>query len=290
MARSGFCCRVLALAVFLSVGLWSTAAWAEPEPTVHGSPEDMAAFEKLNALTWAQAFVDPCTEDWTKRWFLDGEKAKLSNSDKGMDFHAGPKWREDAHHAVLWTKPSFAGDVKIEYEYTRLDEQIRAVTILYIQATGKGEGPYVTDIRKWSDRREVPSMSQYFKHMNTYHISYAAWGTRNDDPDQDYIRARRYRGHGKDRLHGTELKPDYDRTGLFETGVPHRITVIKRGKQLFMHIRNAEAEWLCHWDGSKFPAITEGRIGLRHMYTRAARYKDFRVSTLPGKQDQADDR
>ena len=26
--------------------------------------------------------------------------------------------------------------------------------------------------------------------------------------------------------------------------------------------------------------VTEGRIGLRHMYTRSARYRDFRLSAL----------
>ena len=49
---------------------------------------------------------------------------------------AGPVPRENASHAVLWTKQSFAGDVKIEYEYTRTDDANQYVNILYIQATG----------------------------------------------------------------------------------------------------------------------------------------------------------
>jgi hypothetical protein len=29
----------------------------------------------------------------------------------------------------------------------------------------------------------------------------------------------------------------------------------------------------------KLPVITEGRIGLRHMFTRSARYKNIKIST-----------
>jgi hypothetical protein len=30
----------------------------------------------------------------------------------------------------------------------------------------------------------------------------------------------------------------------------------------------------------ELPAVTHGRIGLRHMFTRSARYSNFRVSVL----------
>ena len=69
--------------------------------------------------------------------------------------------------------------------------------------------------------------------------------------------------------------------GLFKIGVPYRITVIKKDRELFMHIRGDGREKLCHFLGNALPPIVEGRIGLRHMYTRGARYRDFRVS-VPG--------
>jgi len=46
--------------------------------------------------------------------------------------------------------------------------------------------------------------------------------------------------------------------------------------------RNSEKELLCHFITAKFPAITEGKVGLRHMYTRGARYGHFKVSELGG--------
>jgi len=51
-------------------------------------------------------------------------------------------------------------------------------------------------------------------------------------------------------------------------------------QDLFIHVRNSEKELLCHWRTDRFPPVVEGRIGLRHMWTRSARYRDFRVSVL----------
>ena len=210
-------------------------------------------------------------------WFLDGQQATVENSPQGLELSAGPEFKNDAHHMVLWTRQSFTGDLKIDFEYTRLDAETRCVNILYVQATGSGVGPYTTDIAQWSKLRTVPAMQMYFNHMHTYHISYAAYP--NDQTTEDYIRARRYLPEA-DGLRGTDLAPDYFQTGLFQTGVPHKITVIKRGQELFMHIRNAQKQLLCHWKNESLPPIVGGRIGLRHMYTRSARYREFRVSTV----------
>ena len=242
-------------------------------------PMEEQRFTELLEAQWQEAFFDPCTGNWKDNWRLDGQTARVFNSERGMDFHAGPDAFEDASHAVLWTLDSFEGDVKIEYEYTRLDAATRFVTILFIQATGSGKGVYDEDIMEWAELRDVPAMRTYFNHINTYHISYAAFDNQNDDPEEDYIRARRYMPETGKGLEGTDLLPDaYTRTGFFETGVPHKITVIKSGDRLYMRIAGPEQTRLCYWDTAPFPPITEGRIGLRHMCTRAARYRNFRVS------------
>jgi hypothetical protein len=178
------------------------------------------------------------------------------------------------------TNASFEGDVKIEYDYTRTDLEIRNVNILYIQATGSGEGPYAKDITEWNELRRVPAMKMYFNHMNTFHISYAAFPMVNDDPENDYIRGRRYVPKLGNGLSGTELSPGYYPDGLFLPGVEHHITVIKTGREILMRIENGEQEYVCRMSNPDLPAVTEGRIGLRHMFTRSARYRDFRISVL----------
>jgi Domain of unknown function (DUF1961) len=232
-----------------------------------------------NALNqnWKNVFTDSCTENWENKWFLDGKVAAVTHRFDGMQIAAGPQFMNSAHHTVLWTKDEFAGDLKIEFDYTRTDFGISCVNIIYIQATGSGVAPYFSDITQWNNLREVSGMEMYYDHMNTYHISYAAFGF--DDSGEDYVRARRYLPEGKG-LENTDLEPDYFNTGLFAPGVLHHFTIIKKGQELFMKVSNDEKTSYFHWNNSNTPAIKSGRIGLRHMFTRSARYKDFKVSVL----------
>jgi len=195
-----------------------------------------------------------------------------------MNLAAGPRWRDDAHHMVLWTKQEFSGDLKIEYEFTRTDIQdTGSVILIYIQATGEGSEEFPEDIALWSDKRTIPGMGQYFKNMHLYHISYST-GNPFLRGDSDYIRARRYMPQ-TDALQGTELPQEYANTGLFRPGVTYRITILKEDFQIVMRVQGANEEARYFWfQNDQFPAVTRGRIGLRHMFTRSARYKDFRVS------------
>jgi hypothetical protein len=245
------------------------------EKTARATGKDKAAFEQAAAGSWRTVFSDPCTGDWKERWHLDGRIGTVTTGPEGMVLTAGPEFGNDAHHMVLWTKDSFTGDLRIDFDYTRLDRETRCVNILYIQATGSGKGPHHEDIMKWNHLRETPAMATYFNHMHTYHLSYAAFP--NTGEPVAYIRGRRYLPEGKG-LRGTELFPDHDPEGLFATGVPHKITVIKNNRGLFMRIANDAKVFHGHMSNPALPPITHGRIGLRHMFTRSARYANFRVS------------
>lgn len=167
----------------------------KPDPAL-----DKAAFEEAAMGDWQEVFSDPCAGDWRKLWFLDGEVGTVTTGPEGMALTAGPVFGNDAHHMVLWTKRSFEGDLRIDYEYTRTDNETRCVNILYIQATGSGAGPYARDI--------------------------------------------------------TQCKKDRD---------------------LFMRVENPERTGHFHFRNPRLPAVTAGRVGLRHMFTRSARYRNFRI-------------
>ena len=254
-----------------------TDDWSLDEKNVQQFSE-ADAFEKANNSLWKTSFEDDCTQSWQERWFLDGEVASVSNDENGMQLTAGPKFKNDAHHMVLWTKESFEGDVKIEYDFTRLDFESRCVNILYIQASGSGEGQFKKDIAEWNTLREVPAMRMYFDHMNAYHISYAAFPNKGDER-KSYIRARRYMPH-LTGLEGSDLKPDYYPDGLFAPGDPHKITVIKKERDIFMRVVNSEQTYYCHFTNPDLPVIEEGRIGLRLMYMRSSRFTNFKISEL----------
>ena len=246
--------------------------------------DDEAAFTAALNGEWEAVFFDDCTGDYREKWFLDGEIAAVRNRFDGMQLSAGPQPRNNAHHMVLWTQEEFSGDLKIEFEYTRTDFEAICVNILYIQATGMGVGPYLSDISQWNELRRVPAMAMYHDYMNTYHISYAAY-PNEQDPSEDYVRARRYMPMGDEVAEGlgqgleaTDLEPDYFKTGLFQPGKQHHFSVIKKGQELFMRISNDEQTRYFYWKNDKAPGIDHGRIGLRHMWGRSALYKNFRVS------------
>jgi len=224
-------------------------------------------------------FEDNGSGDWTDQWFLDGTRARVENLPVGMYFAAGPDHGNDSSHAVLWTRQSFHGDLLIEYDYTRVDTATRCVNILYFLATGKGGEEYPKDISAWNEKREVPAMSTYFRNMNTYHISYAAFKANEYSGDHDYIRLRRY-NPSKEGLKGSDILPDTFETGLFKPFHTYHITVTCLQDTITMNIQNKHDpadQMTCSWDISDVPDCQEGRIGLRHMYTRSAIYKDFKV-------------
>jgi hypothetical protein len=70
-------------------------------------------FRQLSSAEWKEVFHDSCSAGWSDRWTLDGLKATVIHSDRGMDFRAGPNRKEDASHAVMWTKDSFQGDIHL---------------------------------------------------------------------------------------------------------------------------------------------------------------------------------
>jgi len=237
-------------------------------------------FEQLTNLPWKEVFIDKGNVDWQLKWFLDGQKATIKNQEDGMIFSAGPVEREDASHAVLWTKQSFTGDLKIEYDFTKMDDATKAVNILYIQATGKEDGPYVKDIFEWADLRTIPKMRTYFNNMNLWHVSYAAFGNGNEKDKKDYMRARRYPVLKGKNFKATEVGASYDDTGFFKDDITYHMTVIKKDDVLYIKVEGDGKSSIFNWDFSEHPRIKEGRIGLRHMWTRSSKYANFSISQL----------
>jgi hypothetical protein len=252
-----------------------------PQVVNANSHNQYTEFEAALARKQQLLFSDSGTDKWQKNWFLDGLRAEVKNTSLGMYFVSGPIRWDHGSHAVLWTHKSFQGDICIEYDYTRMDTIEYAVNILYLHATGIGVEPFSKDIKAWSHLREIPYMSLYFRNMNLLHISYAAFYTEDTDNLTDYIRARRYPVKKGEKFgQYTLIEPTFKHTGFFKPGVQYHITVVKSGDALFMKVEGDGKKGLYRWDTSGFPDVNNGRIGLRQMWTRAARYANFKVYSL----------
>lgn len=234
-------------------------------------------YKKLLQKASTCVFADDFKKSWERNWHLDGKNARIIQDGKSLEMHAGTHAFKDEDHIVLWTKKEFEGNIRIEYDFTRLDSsEYYFVNILYIQAQGIGQGEYKKDIFKWNHLREVPAMSTYFNHMETYHISYAVTGVPAKG-QKEYIRARRYMPQWGKGLKGTDLYPEYLDTGLFKIGIKYHLTFIKYGTRLFLNVKGDGKDKTFFFNADNFPPILKGRIGLRQMYTRNSRYENFKI-------------
>ena len=234
------------------------------------------SYKEAESLHWKKVFHDDFKDMDTTAWHLDGLRGSMKITPEGLVLSAGNMINANSDHVVLWNTQEYKGDIRVEYDFTRLDTcSTETVNIIYLHANGSGADGYSHDIMEWNDRRTVPAMSTYFNHMNAFHISYAV--EKGDTLKADYVRGRRYMPETGKGLAGTALRPEYENTGLFRTGITYHITVIKRGSMLFMNVAGDGKEKLFHFDLSSHPDIDGGRTGLRQMWGRTSRYADFKV-------------
>jgi hypothetical protein len=229
-------------------------------------------------------FEDSMMDNWQEKWFLDGQKAILIHNCDGLFFSGGSVTKSEdpenyhAHHAVLWTRQVFEGDLLIHYEMTRIDTSDYGNTLLYIQAQGIGSEPYVEDIARWNELREIPAMSQYFEKMDLISLSF-----RNN------LRCKRYPwkdSNGEWYPNKGLIEPMVDYKGMIP-GKKYSVEVEKRAASVTLRLYDGETKELLTdhtWDTTRVPEeldpIQKGRIGLRHMSTKQFIYSNFKVEGL----------
>ena len=237
----------------------------------------VASCHSLGDAQWVEVFSgDDGGEAWTRQWFLEGDQASVVATEAGIVFSAGPTVNDPSSHAVLWTQQSFSGDIRIEYDYTRLDSMTdeTSVNILYIHATGIGESNSPTDIKESSHLRRIPFMRSYFLTMNLLHISYATTGPIRSL----YVSARPYPALSVETFNeSTLITPVYEDVRLFAPGHTYHITVTKLGNQLRLVAERGGRAKTFEWTIPDNPLIESGRIGFRHMWGRSSKYENIRI-------------
>jgi len=232
-------------------------------------------------------FEDPMTGNWQDHWFLDGEKAVLEHRDGGLAFITEYTVNKnvdragfDAQHAVLWTRQQFEGDIRITYTYTKLPG-CSWQKLIYVQARGIGEAPYVKDIHAWRNLRQVAKMNMYFNYMDLIGLSL-----------REEIRCKRYPWSDVERdiELENEFLPRGENRGM-EIGREYHVLVEKRKKSILLRITDAETgkDVVDHTWGLTDEKVLEnrnprfidkGRIGIRQMGGHKILMRDFKVERL----------
>lgn len=236
-------------------------------------------------LPESRLFEDTMAADWQKNWFLDGQEATVEHRDGGLCFSGGTVTKKDdpveynAHHAVLWTRPEFEGDIRVSFECKRVDDSDYGNVLIYIQAQGIGTPPYVKDIYAWREFREIPAMNKYFTYMDLLSLSL-----------RKELRLRRYplRSMDESVKFSSPIEPMEDWHGMIRNKW-FRFVIEKRKKSYTFRSYDAETGELLKeftWDtsdqgeGRELPFVEKGRIGLRHMSTKQSVYKNFKVERI----------
>ncbi|MCC5843535.1 MAG: hypothetical protein JJU05_04715 [Verrucomicrobia bacterium] len=239
-------------------------------------------------------FEDSMTGDWRDQWFLDGEKAILTQDENGLHFQAdgeenmferrreSPEMRElfDSYHAVLWTQQEFEGEIGLSFEMTRTSPGF--TFLIYMLAQGVGWGPYAEDITEWNDLRTIPRMDLYHDGMNLTCVTFRwqirlrryPWvdeeGNRLNDnligefithPEYDYIPPEN--SYKVD----IELRTETLRIRIEEIGNPDNVL-----DRTFNRVDDL--------DPRRPAPSTRGRIGIRHMINTGVRYRNVQVRQL----------
>ena len=160
----------------------------------------------------------------------------------------------------MWAKPIMRGDVRIEYDYTHMDDSPKPyVVIIFIQASGAGSRP--ADISTW--HRPEAYYSIYHDEMNNYSITY--------DNSGGNVRARHNAG-----FRGLEK---YHYKNMFERNVTYHITIEKSGRYFAMSVKNINSSAFHRFvfTAAASPVVEQGRVGLRQMKGRISRYKNFQI-------------
>ncbi|HAV13753.1 MAG TPA: hypothetical protein DCX06_09750 [Opitutae bacterium] len=233
-----------------------------------------------------QLLRDSMSENWQENWFLDGHKATLEHREGGLYFSAGTVTKRmdpeeyHAHHAVLWTKQVFEGDIRISYEIMPVDTDGFGNILLYIQAQGIGTHPFTEDITEWNELREIPGMDKYFLNMDLISLSF-----------RENLRCRRYpwkdpegnwypgRGIIEPMVDYEPMVPGKSYTVMIEkTAESVRLVLsgTKSGKIYADHTWNTSQVS----ENREPKLIQKGRIGLRHMSTKQYIYRDFLVESI----------
>lgn len=233
--------------------------------------------ERTARPNWRLAFSDNGTGRWSDDWVLFGnpERISVTNGPDGMTFRAGDGTDANADHAILWSKRSFSGDLRVEWDYTVLDRYSSTIppngycSALMLYSSGAGTFGLPTELLAWPQQaRQADTSGRYF-HERTrgLQLNYAFVG----DPRGNRFRIRANPGY----LLGTES----DETDFFRPGASYHVAVEKTGAVVGVKVAELSSgrEFSTTFADPLLQNYSSGRIGLRNMNRRESRYAKVRV-------------
>jgi len=229
------------------------------------------------ALPWVLKFSDTTATPGAAvtKYFKDGSVGTVSYTTGGLDINA-PNRVGGA--TVVWTKTSFSGDIKIEFDYKRLDiprAGVSEASLLVLNGWGLttvcrvDNTVHPLDIRTWA--RPVATYAFYQYCMTNQTVGF-------DNLDGGTIQRTTVRQNPGYHDMATIIRP------MLQSGVYYRVTVTRIGYTLTAVVKRG-ATAVASVTGILNPSLAGsqvsrlGYVGFRQINGRHAVYRNIKIST-----------
>jgi hypothetical protein len=228
---------------------------------------------------WHVVLSDDGTGNWKDNWFLFGDPSRgigVTNSTEGMTLRAGDGTNPKSDHAVLWTKATFSGDLRVEYDFTVLDRYSTSIpsngycSAVLLYSRPSASAPFASDLADWPvARRNADTSGRALNEaVDGLQFNYAF----NGDPRGNRFRLRANPGYV---LIGESVEMK-----LFAPGIEHHVVVEKRGDSMTVSAAGSDGQRFAKtFSAPPLAKQSSGHVGLRNMNRREARYRNIRISS-----------
>ena len=229
------------------------------------------------APPWVLKFSDPAGTPGAAvtKYFKDGSVGTVSYTAGGLDINApnrvgGP--------TVVWTKTSFSGDIKVEFDYKRLDIPrvgVSEASLLVLNGWGLttvcrvDNTVHPLDIRTWA--RPVATYAFYQYCMTNQTVGF-------DNLDGGTIQRTTVRQNPGYHDMATIIRP------MLQSGVYYRVTATRIGNTLTAVVKRGTTAVASvtailnpSLPGSQVSRL--GYVGFRQINGRHAAYRNIKIST-----------
>jgi hypothetical protein len=228
------------------------------------------------APPWVLKFNDPAGTPGATvgKYFKDGTSATISYTADGLDINAPV----NNGTTVVWTKTSFTGDIKVEFDYKRLDIPrvgVNEASLLVLNGWGLSTRCRVDrlihplDIRTWARPVATYDFYKYCMANQTVNFDNLDLGTA------PRLTVRQNPGYHDV---GTVIPP------VLQTGTLYHVTVTRTGNTLRAVIKQG-ATTIASPTATLNPSLAGsqvskfGYVGFRQMSGRHAAYRNIKIST-----------
>jgi hypothetical protein len=219
--------------------------------------------------------------DWRAGWALHKDSELGAGVDQlanGIVLRAADYAYDDravyARSSVaLWSRHAWAGDFRVEFDFTRLDDVARTTgngigAMLYFHVVGAGDPHHPAELARWPSTQAREEA--YVRHGRGFRVTWSNFNTEHPRNSHEM----RLRTFAFTTRYPERIGEDSPSRFTFARGRTYRMAFERRGPRFAASV-DGEA---FVWEDPAIARFGEGCFGLRHQPGRVARYENLAIA------------